>query len=165
MKINDYVKTLLTPFLLLFCLLMLSACQSKPQGLTAEQIAVLKQQGFSLTSEGWELGLNAKVLFGNNQDTLSPQSQKTLETLSRELIRVGLVKVNLDGYTDDYGDDKYNEDLSLRRANTVATAFSNAGMPRANIHTRGMGKRNPVASNKTQVGRAENRRVTVIIVV
>ncbi len=165
MKINDYVKTLFTPFLLLFCLLMLSACQSKPQGLTAEQIAVLKQQGFSLTSEGWELGLNAKVLFGNNQDTLSPQSQKTLETLSRELIRVGLVKVNLDGYTDDYGDDKYNEDLSLRRANTVATAFSNAGMPRANIHTRGMGKRNPVASNKTQVGRAENRRVTVIIVV
>ena len=165
MKINDYVKTLLTPFLLLFCLLMLSACQSKPRGLTAEQIAVLKQQGFSLTSEGWELGLNAKVLFGNNQDTLSPQSQKTLETLSRELIRVGLVKVNLDGYTDDYGDDKYNEDLSLRRANTVATAFSNAGMPRANIHTRGMGKRNPVASNKTQVGRAENRRVTVIIVV
>jgi len=165
LKINDYVKTLFTPFLLLFCLLMLSACQSKPQGLTAEQIAVLKQQGFSLTSEGWELGLNAKVLFGNNQDTLSPQSQKTLETLSRELIRVGLVKVNLDGYTDDYGDDKYNEDLSLRRANTVATAFSNAGMPRVNIHTRGMGKRNPVASNKTQVGRAENRRVTVIIVV
>lgn len=90
---------------------------------------------------------------------------KTIETLSRELVRVGLMKVNLDGYTDDYGDDKYNEDLSLRRANTVATAFASAGMPRANIHTRGMGKRNPVASNKTQAGRAENRRVSVIIVV
>jgi len=165
LRINDCAKTLLAPFIMLFCLIALAGCQAKPQGLTPEQIAVLKEQGFSLTSEGWELGLNAKVLFGNNQDTLSPQSQKTVETLSRELVRVGLVKVNLDGYTDDYGDDKYNEDLSLRRANTVATAFANAGMPRANIHTRGMGKLNPVASNKTQAGRAENRRVSVIIVV
>lgn len=165
MRINDSLKTLLAPFFMLFCLALLAGCQAKPQGLTPEQIAVLKQQGFSLTSEGWELGLNAKVLFGNNKDSLSPQSQQTVENLSRELVRVGLMKVNLDGYTDDYGDDKYNDDLSLRRANTIAAAFANAGMPRGNIHTRGMGKRNPVASNKTQDGRAENRRVAVIIVV
>ena len=147
------------------CILLLAACQTKPTGLTAEQIAVLQKNGFTQTAAGWELGLDAKVLFGNNQATLSPESEKTVEKLASDLLHVGLMKVNLDGHTDNYGDVGYNNDLSLRRANTVAAAFAQAGMPRANIHTRGLGQSQPVASNKTQEGRAQNRRVSVIIVV
>ncbi len=147
------------------CILLLAACQTKPAGLTAEQIAVLQKNGFTQTAAGWELGLDAKVLFGNNQATLSPESEKTVEKLASDLLHVGLMKVNLDGHTDNYGDVGYNNDLSLRRANTVAAAFAQAGMPRANIHTRGLGQSQPVASNKTQDGRAQNRRVSVIIVV
>ena len=147
------------------CILLLAACQTKPTGLTAEQIAVLQKNGFTQTAAGWELGLDAKVLFGNNQATLSPESEKTVEKLASDLLHVGLMKVNLDGHTDNYGDVGYNNDLSLRRANTVAAAFAQAGMPRANIHTRGLGQSQPVASNKTQDGRAQNRRVSVIIVV
>ena len=147
------------------CILLLAACQTKPAGLTAEQIAVLQKNGFMQTAAGWELGLDAKVLFGNNQATLSPESEKTVEKLASDLLHVGLMKVNLDGHTDNYGDVGYNNDLSLRRANTVAAAFAQAGMPRANIHTRGLGQSQPVASNKTQEGRAQNRRVSVIIVV
>ena len=147
------------------CILLLAACQTKPAGLTAEQIAVLQKNGFTQTAAGWELGLDAKVLFGNNQAKLSPESEKTVEKLASDLLHVGLMKVNLDGHTDNYGDVGYNNDLSLRRANTVAAAFAQAGMPRANIHTRGLGQSQPVASNKTQEGRAQNRRVSVIIVV
>lgn len=147
------------------CILLLAACQTKPAGLTAEQIAVLQKNGFTQTAAGWELGLDAKVLFGNNRATLSPESEKTVEKLASDLLHVGLMKVNLDGHTDNYGDVGYNNDLSLRRANTVAAAFAQAGMPRANIHTRGLGQSQPVASNKTQEGRAQNRRVSVIIVV
>lgn len=147
------------------CILLLAACQTKPAGLTPEQIAVLQKNGFTQTAAGWELGLDAKVLFGNNQATLSPESEKTVEKLASDLLHVGLMKVNLDGHTDNYGDVGYNNDLSLRRANTVAAAFAQAGMPRANIHTRGLGQSQPVASNKTQDGRAQNRRVSVIIVV
>jgi len=147
------------------CILLLAACQTKPAGLTAEQIAVLQKNGFTQTAAGWELGLDAKVLFGNNQATLSPESEKTVEKLASDLLHVGLMKVILDGHTDNYGDVGYNNDLSLRRANTVAAAFAQAGMPRANIHTRGLGQSQPVASNKTQEGRAQNRRVSVIIVV
>lgn len=147
------------------CILLLAACQTKPAGLTAEQIAVLQKNGFTQTAAGWELGLDAKVLFGNNQATLSPESEKTVEKLASDLLHVGLMKVNLDGHTDNYGDVGYNNELSLRRANTVAVAFAQAGMPRANIHTRGLGQSQPVASNKTQEGRAQNRRVSVIIVV
>jgi len=149
-----------------FCILLLAACQAKPAGgLTPEQIAVLQKNGFTQTAAGWELGLDAKVLFGNNQAKLSPESEQTVEKLANELLHVGLSKVNLDGHTDNYGDASYNNDLSLRRANTVADAFAKAGMPRANIHTRGLGQSQPVASNKTQEGRAQNRRVSVIIVV
>ena len=147
------------------CILLLAACQTKPAGLTAEQIAVLQKNGFTQTAAGWELGLDAKVLFGNNQATLSPESEKTVEKLASDLLHVGLMKVNLDGHTDNYGDVGYINDLSLRRANTVAAAFAQAGMPRANIHARGLGQSQPVASNKTQEGRAQNRRVSVIIVV
>lgn len=147
------------------CILLLAACQTKPAGLTPEQIAVLQKNGFTQTAAGWELGLDAKVLFGNNQATLSPESEKTVEKLASDLLHVGLMKVNLDGHTDNYGDVGYNNDLSLRRANTVAAAFAQAGMPRANIHARGLGQSQPVASNKTQEGRAQNRRVSVIIVV
>lgn len=148
------------------CIVLLAACQAKPVGgLTPEQIAVLQKNGFSQTDAGWELGLDAKVLFGNNQDTLSDNSKQSVEKLASELLHVGLNKVNLDGHTDNYGDAAYNNDLSLRRANTVAAAFADAGMPRANIHTRGLGQSQPVASNKTQAGRAQNRRVSVIIVV
>jgi outer membrane protein OmpA-like peptidoglycan-associated protein len=136
------------------CIVLLAACQSKPAGLTPEQIAVLQKKG-----------LDAKVLFGNNQDQLSAESKQSVEKLAGELLHVGLNKVNLDGHTDNYGDPAYNNDLSLRRADTVAAAFADAGMPRANIHTRGLGQSKPVASNKTQAGRAQNRRVSVIIVV
>nr|WP_198555769.1 OmpA family protein [Rahnella sp. AA] len=149
-----------------FCILLLAACQAKPvAGLTPEQITVLQKNGFTQTDAGWELGLDAKVLFGNNQDKLSTESKQSVEKLAGELLHVGLNKVNLDGHTDNYGDASYNKDLSLRRANTVAAAFADAGMPRANIQTRGLGQSQPVASNKTQAGRAQNRRVSVIIVV
>ncbi|MEJ5174169.1 OmpA family protein, partial [Erwinia sp. MYb416] len=54
--------------------------------------------------------------------------------------------------------------LSLKRANVVADAWaSGAGVPRSNITTRGLGDSDPVQSNKTSQGRAENRRVAVVI--
>lgn len=93
------------------CIVLLAACQSKPAGLTPEQIAVLQKNGFSQTDAGWELGLDAKVLFGNNQDKLSAESKQSVEKLAGELLHVGLNKVNLDGHTDNYGDPAYNNDL------------------------------------------------------
>ena len=62
------------------------------------------------------------------------------------------------------GEDSYNEALSLKRANSVADAWAEgAHVPRSNLVTRGLGKKYPIASNDTAAGRAENRRVTVVI--
>ncbi|WP_077697653.1 OmpA family protein [Escherichia coli] len=67
-------------------------------------------------------------------------------------------------HTDNYGEDSYNEGLSLKRANVVADAWAMGGqIPRSNLTTQGLGKKYPIASNKTAQGRAENRRVAVVI--
>lgn len=149
--------------LMFITLLTLAGCQSKPQGLTAEQIALLQAQGFKLTDNGWEFGFSDKVLFGNNVGKLSPQSTEIVEKMGKALKSVNIVQFRLDGHTDNYGEDSYNDQLSLRRANAVADVLAGIGIPRANIETRGMGKRQPVASNATSSGRAENRRVAIVV--
>ncbi|MFI8415085.1 OmpA family protein [Serratia sp. NPDC078593] len=149
--------------MMFIALVMLVGCQSKPQGLTAEQVALLQSQGFKLTHNGWEFGLSDKVLFGNNVGKLSPESAATVEKMGRALLSVDIVKFRLDGHTDNYGEDSYNDQLSLRRANAVADRLASVGIPRANIETRGRGKRDPVADNRTASGRAENRRVSIIV--
>jgi outer membrane protein OmpA-like peptidoglycan-associated protein len=149
--------------LVFITLLTLAGCQSKPQGLTAEQIALLQAQGFKLTDNGWEFGLSDKVLFGNNVGKLNAQSTEIVEKMGKALLSVNIVQFRLDGHTDNYGEDSYNDQLSLRRANAVADVLAGVGIPRANIETRGMGKRQPVASNATSSGRAENRRVAIVV--
>lgn len=149
--------------LVFITLLTLAGCQSKPQRLTAEQIALLQAQGFKLTDNGWEFGFSDKVLFGNNVGKLSPQSTEIVEKMGKALKSVDIVQFRLDGHTDNYGEDSYNDQLSLRRANAVADVLAGIGIPRANIETRGMGKRQPVASNATSSGRAENRRVAIVV--
>ena len=60
---------------------VLAACQSPPQGLTAEQIATLREQGFQLTDEGWTLDISNKVLFANNVGALNPGTRQVVEAL------------------------------------------------------------------------------------
>ncbi len=98
--------------LALFSLVLgLAGCQTKPPqtGLSAEQIAVLQEQGFELRDEGWEFGMSSKVLFGNNLDRLNPDSRNTLTKIARALLAVDIDKVRLEGYTDNYGDEGYNQ--------------------------------------------------------
>ncbi len=59
--------------LVVLLLSVLAACQSPPQGLTTEQIAALKEQGFHLTDEGWTLDISNKVLFANNVGPSTPR--------------------------------------------------------------------------------------------
>ena len=84
--------------------------------------------------------------------------------MASRLATTGITHSRLEGHTDNYGEDGYNEMLSLKRANSVADAWAEgANIPRANLTTRGLGKKYPIASNDTAKGRAENRRVTVVI--
>ncbi|WP_448109861.1 OmpA family protein [Pseudomonas azerbaijanoccidentalis] len=144
--------------------LTLSGCQSVPQkGLTPAQIAVLKQQGFELTDEGWAFGLSGKVLFGSDVDSLNVQSSEIVARIGKSLLGVGIERVRVDGHTDASGKESYNEQLSLRRAKSVGTVLVAAGMKQENIQLRGLGSSEPVASNDTASGRTENRRVSIVV--
>ncbi|MCI3206076.1 hypothetical protein DBA20_14035 [Pandoraea capi] len=153
--------------LLLVCLLgvgALAGCQTAPvHGLTPEQIAALKAEGFKQTDEGWEFGLSDTVLFDTDKFVVRDTARDTVSRIGHTLVKVGLDAVRVYGYTDSVGSDTYNEQLSARRADAVAGVLVDAGMQRAGIQTIGAGKRNPVADNGTPAGRAQNRRVAIVI--
>ena len=149
----------------LFVMLTLSGCQTAPQkGLTPAQIAVLKQQGFELTEEGWAFGLSGKVLFGSDLEVLNAQSREIVERIGKALLAVDIQRVRVDGHTDASGQEAYNEQLSVRRANSVVNVLTQVGMRPENIQVRGLGSSEPVASNKTRAGRTENRRVSIVVI-
>jgi len=72
--------------------------------------------------------------------------------------------VKVTGYTDSTGPEVYNQKLSEKRANSVKTYLESKGIEADRIHASGMGEENPMASNKTREGRAENRRVEIEII-
>ncbi len=149
---------------LMIAVLALSGCQTAPQkGLTPAQIAVLKQQGFELTDEGWAFGLSGKVLFGSDVETLNSQSTQIVERIGKALLSVGIERVRVDGHTDASGKESYNQQLSLRRAQSVRKVLTSVGMKDENIQLQGLGSSEPVASNDTAAGRTENRRVAIVV--
>ncbi|UQS16012.1 OmpA family protein [Pseudomonas sp. HS6] len=150
--------------LMLMAMLALTGCQTAPQkGLTPAQIAVLKQQGFELTDDGWEFGLSGKVLFGSDVESLNKQSTEIVERIGKALLGVGIERVRVDGHTDASGKESYNQQLSLRRAKSVGKVLTTVGMKEENIQLQGLGSREPVASNDTVAGRTENRRVSIVV--
>jgi outer membrane protein OmpA-like peptidoglycan-associated protein len=150
---------------LLVALLALGGCQTVPsKGLTPAQVAVLKQQGFELTDDGWAFGLSGKVLFGSDVETLNQPSTDIVQRIGKALLDVGIERVRIDGHTDASGTETYNQQLSLRRAQSVATVLQGVGMKEDNIQLRGLGSSNPVATNDTAEGRTENRRVAIVVI-
>jgi outer membrane protein OmpA-like peptidoglycan-associated protein len=149
---------------LFLALLALTGCQTAPQkGLTPAQIAVLKQQGFEMTDDGWAYGLSGKVLFGSDVESLNPASTEIVERIGKALLSVEIERVRIDGHTDASGKESYNEQLSLRRAKSVGKVLATVGIKEENIQLRGLGSSKPVASNDTTVGRTENRRVSIVV--
>lgn len=143
---------------------MLGACQSTPpSGLNPAQIATLKARGFTLNDDNWVFDLSGKVLFDTNSEDISKDSQALLANLTRSLLEVDLRELTLEGHTDNQGSEAYNEQLSLRRAETVAQVMQSHGMPKDGITLRGMGAKHPIGDNSTETGRGENRRVSIII--
>ena len=144
--------------------LLLTGCQA-PQGkFSPQQIAEMKASGFNESNGDWSLGLSDKILFATNDFQLKDDSRQQIQKMASRLAATGLKHARMDGHTDNYGESSYNEALSLKRANRVADAWAEgANIPRSNLTTQGLGDKFPVASNKTSQGRAENRRVTIVI--
>ena len=86
-----------------------------------------------------------------------------LRALARTLLRYPSMSVDVVGHADAVGSDGYNQALSERRARSVGAALMDYGVSRQSIEMRGMGEWEPIATNATAWGRAQNRRVEIHI--
>ncbi|RKW12891.1 MAG: OmpA family protein [Cardiobacterium sp.] len=109
--------------------------------------------------------LAADTYFDFDKYKLKPAGKEALQQLAGDLNQRGanIQKITVVGNTDSKGSDAYNQKLSERRANTVANYLVENGVPQSLIEAYGNGERNPVATNKTAEGRAQNRRVDVTV--
>jgi outer membrane protein OmpA-like peptidoglycan-associated protein len=104
-----------------------------------------------------------KVLFDFDKADLKPEAIRQLGVVVQALREQPTLLTSITGHTDGKGSDAYNMRLSQRRAESVATYLVRNGASRQNIKTDWKGEREPVASNATDEGRAQNRRVEVIL--
>jgi len=102
-------------------------------------------------------------LFDFNKATLKPEAKSQLAGVLQALREQPGLQVLIVGHTDGIGSDAYNMKLSQQRAESVATYLGQNGVPRQSIRTEWQGKRQPIASNATAEGRAQNRRVEITV--
>jgi len=103
------------------------------------------------------------VNFGFDSSDLTPAAKANLDKLAQVLKNNIDTNINIYGHTDSKGTDAYNLSLSERRAAAVKNYLVSQGVSASRMFTMGVGEREPIASNDTDAGRAENRRVEFAI--
>ena len=124
-----------------------------------KELASLKAQQ---TERGIVLTIG-DVLFATGKADLSPDANQSVAKLAEFLKKSPNRNVLIEGHTDSVGKDDYNLALSQKRADSVKARLVGDGIAPARITTVGYGKKFPVASNDTKAGKAQNRRVDVVI--
>lgn len=107
---------------------------------------------------------DSKVHFGFDQSKLSDEATAALDDFASKLKSDNAnVYVEIQGYTDSVGTDEYNLKLGQERAEAVRRYLNSVGVPLNRMSTISYGKTNPIADNSTRDGRAENRRVVLVV--
>ena len=113
-------------------------------------------------ARGLVITLSGGVLFRSNQATLLPGATARLDEVAVALI-ANKQPVGIEGYTDSRGSQARNMDLSQQRAEAVRTYLISRGLPAEQVVAKGMGPERPIADNSSAEGRANNRRVEIVI--
>jgi outer membrane protein OmpA-like peptidoglycan-associated protein len=104
------------------------------------------------------------VTFATDSSAISPAFRATLDQIAQSLRDYPNSLIDVYGHTDSTGSDTYNQALSERRARAVADYLSMRGVAASRIRWQGYGETQPVASNDSEQGRQQNRRVEIKIV-
>jgi outer membrane protein OmpA-like peptidoglycan-associated protein len=110
------------------------------------------------------LRMPSNVTFPVDSSAIQPQFRPTLDQVAQTLTSYNQTYIDVLGHTDSTGSDAYNQALSERRAQSVADYLSMRGVARARMGIRGYGETQPIASNETEEGRSQNRRVEIKVV-
>jgi outer membrane protein OmpA-like peptidoglycan-associated protein len=108
-----------------------------------------------------QVSLAGDANFDTDKATLRPQARAHLDKFVSDVQGMTFDHITVAGYTDAHGSDKHNRALSKRRAQTVARYLKEHGVKAHAYEVHGYGKANPVASNASAQGRAQNRRVEI----
>lgn len=124
-----------------------------------QKIASVKQE-----SRGMVITLSGSVLFPSNESTLLPGAMIKLNEVADALIKGNPdSNITIEGHTDSQGQRAYNMELGQKRADAVKSQLVARGVAADRIKTVGVGPDRPIADNKTAEGRANNRRVEIIV--
>lgn len=131
----------------------------------AELRAELQGTGISVTRQGDNIILNmpSNITFATDQYAVMPQFYPTLNSVGIVLKKFNQTLIDINGHTDSTGSLAHNQQLSDQRAQSVANYLFGQGLDQRRVSAIGFGPSQPVASNATPDGRAQNRRVEVQI--
>tara|TARA_R110002124_G_scaffold47963_2_gene141952 strand:- start:216 stop:887 length:672 start_codon:yes stop_codon:yes gene_type:complete len=123
----------------------------------------LRSSGVSVTRVGNNIILNmpGNVTFATNSSDINAGFYNVLNSVAVVLKKYDKTLIDVTGHTDSTGSDETNNRLSQQRANSVATYLANQGLNQQRFLVSGAGERQPIASNNTDAGRAQNRRVEI----
>jgi outer membrane protein OmpA-like peptidoglycan-associated protein len=123
------------------------------------KIATVKQE-----PRGMVLTLSGSVLFATNKSELLPAARQRLSEVARTLTQQDKEsKIIVEGHTDSQGSDELNENLSRKRADAVREFLVSYGIAADRVQAEGHGESRPVADNTSPEGRANNRRVEIVV--
>lgn len=125
----------------------------------------LASTGVSVTRNGDNIILNMPnaVTFGVDQTELSEGAKSVLNSVVLVAKEYSKTQLNVLGYTDSSGSDSYNLRLSQVRASEVANYLTSKGLASSRVRSQGKGESSPIASNNSAEGRAQNRRVEIVL--
>ncbi|QYK02183.1 OmpA family protein [Shewanella psychrotolerans] len=131
----------------------------------AELRKQLQSTGVSVTRNGDNIVLNMpnELTFGVDQSNLSQRAKQVLNSVALVAAKYDETKLNVLGFTDSSGSDAYNLRLSQVRASEVANYLMSQKIDNQRISSEGLGEAHPIADNATQQGRAQNRRVEIVL--
>lgn len=132
------------------------------------QKAPLKQTITLLKSDQIQKDLNDKgkvvlhINFDTDKATLKADGNEAVAEIAKALMADKTLKIAINGYTDNTGDEIHNLDLSKQRAKTVKTELEKSGIDAKRLVSEGFGQSNPIAGNNSEEGKARNRRVELV---
>lgn len=121
--------------------------------------------GIDVDRRGDDIVLNmpSGVTFGFDSSDLTNSARTALNDVAQILTQYTDTRVNIAGHTDSTGNADYNQRLSERRAEAVGNYLAQSGVSHNRLNMTGYGQTQPVASNATEEGRAQNRRVEITL--
>lgn len=133
--------------------------------LTILEIEAMKQEISSndiLTALNTDGHIALYINFETGKSDIKPESQKIIDQIVEMLKSNPSLKISIEGHTDNVGNSQSNQTLSENRAKAVMNAITSKGIDKSRLSSKGWGQTKPINDNKTEDGKAKNRRVEIV---